>query len=58
MPWHNIVNNVELFFHEYVQKCELSYIYPGHDAKLHPHRVKLYRLRCVGSGLVVVKVFA
>jgi len=28
----------------YVHKCELSYIYPGHDVKLHPHRVKLYRI--------------
>jgi len=24
----------------YVHKCELSYIYSGHDVKLHPHRVK------------------
>jgi len=28
---------------------------PGHDIKLHPHRVKLYRIMCVGSGLVLVK---
>jgi len=34
----------------YVHKCELSYIYPGDDIKLHPHRVKLYRIWCVGSG--------
>jgi len=28
---------------------------PGHDVKLHPHRVKLYRIGCVGSGLVLAK---
>jgi len=29
----------------------------GHDIKLHPHRVKLglYRIGCVGSGLVLAK---
>jgi len=26
---------------------------PGLDIKLHPHRVKLYRIGCVGSGLVL-----
>jgi len=25
-----------------VHKCELSYMCPGNDIKLHPHRVKLY----------------
>jgi len=25
----------------YVHECELSHINPGHDVKLHPHRVKL-----------------
>jgi len=39
----------------YVPKCELSYMCPGHDIKLHPHRVKLYRIGCVGSGLVLAK---
>jgi len=39
----------------YVHKCELSYMCPGHDMKLHPHRVELYRIGCVGSGLVLVK---
>jgi len=29
--------------------------YPGHDIKLHPHRVKLYWIGCVGSGLVLAK---
>jgi len=29
--------------------------FPGHDIKLHPHRVKLYRVGCVGSGLVLAK---
>jgi len=38
-----------------VQKCELSYIYPEHNAKLHPHQVKLYRIGCVESGLVLVE---
>jgi len=28
----------------YVHECELSYIYPGHDVKLQPRRVKLYRI--------------
>jgi len=39
----------------YEHKCELSYIHPGHDVKLHPHRVKLYRIGCVGSDLVLAK---
>jgi len=39
----------------YVLKCELSCMCPGHDIKLHPHRVKLYRIGCVGSGLVLAK---
>jgi len=26
----------------YVHKCEMSYIFSGHDVELHPHRVKLY----------------
>jgi len=38
-----------------VYKCELSYMCPGHDIKLHPHRVKLYRIGCVGSGLVLAE---
>lgn len=36
-------------------KCELSYRCPGHDHKLHPHRVNLYRIGCVGSGFVAAK---
>jgi len=28
---------------------------PGHDIKLHPHRVNLYRIGCVGHGLVLAK---
>jgi len=39
----------------YVHKCELSYMCPGHDIQLHPHRVELYRIGCVGSGLVLMK---
>jgi len=39
----------------YVHKWELSYIYPCHDVKLHPHQVKLYRIGRVGSGLVLLK---
>jgi len=39
----------------YEHKCELSYIHPGHDVKLRPHRVKLYRIGCVGSGLALAK---
>jgi len=39
----------------YEHKFELSYIHPGHDVKLHPHRLKLYRIGCVGSGLVLAK---
>jgi len=39
----------------YVHKCELSYMCPDHDIKLHPHQVKLYRIGCVGSGLVLAK---
>jgi len=31
----------------YVHKCELSYMCPGHDIKLHPHKVKLYQIVCV-----------
>jgi len=38
-----------------VRKCELSYMCPGRDIKLHPYRVKLYRIGCVGSGLVLAK---
>jgi len=37
-------------------RCELFYMCTGHDLKLHPHRVKLYRLGCVGSDLVLAKV--
>jgi len=37
----------------YVCKCELSCMCPGHDIKLHPYGVKLYRIGCVGSGLVL-----
>jgi len=37
----------------YVHKCELSYMCHGLDIELHPHRVKLYRIGCVGSGLVL-----
>jgi len=40
----------------YVHKCELSYMCPGHDIKLHPHRVKIYRIGCmVFIGLVLAK---
>jgi len=39
----------------YVDKCELSYICPGHDIKLQPHQVKLYHIGCVGYGLVLAK---
>jgi len=43
----------------YVHKCELSYIRHGHDnkldIKLQPHRVKLYQIRCLGSGLLLAK---
>jgi len=39
----------------FVHKCELSYMCPGHDIELHPHRVKLYRIGCGGSGLVLAK---
>jgi len=39
----------------YEHKCELLYIHPGHDVKLHPHRVKLYQIGCVGSGLVLAR---
>jgi len=41
------------FLHKYswVDK----YALPCHDIKLHPHRVKLYRVGCVGSGLVLAK---
>jgi len=42
-------------FH-YVHKCELSCMCPGHDIKLHPHRVKLNRIGCVGSGIVLAKL--
>jgi len=38
----------------YGHKCELSYMFPWHDVKLHPHRVKLYQIGCGGSGLVLV----
>jgi len=37
----------------YVHKCKLSYMCPWHDVKLRQHRVKLYRIGCVGSGLVL-----
>jgi hypothetical protein len=37
-----------------VQKCELSCSCHGHDFKVHPHRVILYRTWCVGSGIVVM----
>jgi len=39
----------------YVHLCELSCMCRGRDIKLHPHRVKLYRMGCVGSGLVLAK---
>jgi len=36
----------------YVLKCELSYMCPGYDIKLHPHRLKLFRIALVcGIGL-------
>jgi len=38
-----------------VHACELSDMCLGHDVKLHPYQVKLYRIRCVGSGLVLAK---
>jgi len=38
----------------YMHNCELSYIYPGHNVKQHLHRV-IYRIGCVGSGLILVK---
>jgi len=43
----------------YAHKCELSYMCPGHDIKLHPHRVKFYRMHCwkwlgIGEGANVV----
>jgi len=34
---------------------ELSYMCPGHNVRLHPHQVKLYRIGCVGSELLLVK---
>jgi len=42
----------------YVHKCELSYMCPGRDIKWHPHRLKLYQIGCMGSGLVLVKALA
>jgi len=33
----------------------LNYMCPGRDIKLHPHRVNLYRIGFVGSGLVLAK---
>jgi len=39
----------------YMHKCELSYMCPDHDIKLHPHRVKLYQIGCVESDLVLAK---
>jgi len=36
-----------------VAQCELSYMCPDHDIKQHTHRVKLYRIGCVGSCLVL-----
>jgi len=36
-----------------VHKC--SHMCPGHYAKLLPHQVKLYQIRCMGSGLVLAK---
>jgi len=39
----------------YVHKCELFCMCTGNDIKLHPHRVKLYRIGCVGSCLVLAK---
>jgi len=39
----------------YVHKCELPYMCPAHDIKLHPTPsvgVTLYRIRCVGSGYI------
>jgi len=44
----------------YVHKCELSYICPGQDIKLHQHWVKLYRTGCtviwlgIGEGANVI----
>jgi len=39
----------------YVHKCELSNMCPGNGIKLHPHRVKLCQIGCVGSGVVLAK---
>jgi len=44
---HIILDIVLWHFAIRVHKCELSYMCPGHDIKLHPHRVKLYRIGCV-----------
>jgi len=49
-----IIHDIVLW-HFAVYKCELSYMCPGNDIKLHPHRVKLYRIWCVEAGLVLVK---
>jgi len=35
--------------------CIAAINVPGHDVKLHPHLVKLCRIGCVGSGLVLAK---
>jgi len=35
----------------YVHKCELSYMCPGHDIKLHPHRVKIISNKVCGIWL-------
>jgi len=42
-----------------VHKCELSYRCFGHDVKLHPYRMKLYRRVCeillgIGKGANVI----
>jgi len=39
----------------YVHQCELSYMCPDYDINMHQHRVKLYRIGFVGSGLKLTK---
>jgi len=51
----NIINRYIAMAFCYLHKSELSYMCPGHDIKLHPLRVKFYRLGCVGSDLVLAK---
>jgi len=52
------VLNLQIFPSPQCSKNIRSLYQGGHDIKLHPHRVKLYRMGCLGSGLLLAKALS